>query len=238
MFFATAENCCQTFYANKDCKIRQSGCQKDESFPQEGGASSPSGTNTGPCVAPGWYSENTFKDGCSNASDFPPDWLDEPLRSTVFYSSSQACCDGFYKGKPCKVYDSGCTVDQGNASCESEWHPAEGTKGECTNDSSYPSTWKDPENIDTYFFSTAEECCQRYQSGKLCKVRDACNIHADAVSYLEVTMSPTPAPSYSPVRPTVSPTTLMPSQSPSTVMPSQSPTTHEVRKLYLIFKLR
>jgi hypothetical protein len=69
-------------------------------------------------------------------------------------------------------------------------------------------------------------------------VRDACNIHADAVSYLEVTMSPTPAPSYSPVRPTVSPTTLMPSQSPSTVMPSQSPTTHEVRKLCLIFKLR
>ena len=195
MFHDTAERCCESHFVNKECKTRESSCTR-EGPQNDAGAGT---TNTGPCVAPGWYPENIYRDGCSNASDFPPDWLDEPLRSSIFYSSSQACCDGFFKGKPCKTYDSGCTVDQGNASCESEWHPAEGTKGECTNDSNYPSSWTTSENRDSYFFATAQECCLRYNGSGMCTVRDACNIHADGVSYLDVTLSPTFGPSYAPV---------------------------------------
>jgi len=59
--------------------------------------------------------------------------------------------------------------------CRTRWHPGERFDMRiCTNSPSYPSSWNDPIMLLTYFTDTAEECCEKFYSGKKCRIRVGC----------------------------------------------------------------
>ncbi|KAL3788580.1 hypothetical protein HJC23_005239 [Cyclotella cryptica] len=55
-----------------------------------------------PCKSNQWHIDYKIMQGqgCSNSLDFPEVWREDPI---MFHSSSEECCDFFYRGKPCTV---------------------------------------------------------------------------------------------------------------------------------------
>mmetsp|Transcript_23725 Transcript_23725/g.57222 ORF Transcript_23725/g.57222 Transcript_23725/m.57222 type:complete len:474 (-) Transcript_23725:13-1434(-) len=224
IFHETAEKCCGVHFNNGSCEINHGGCIRDG----HGGV----GENSPPqkaCVSPGWYPDNTNRDGCSNGETYLEEWLKPSMISLIFFSTSEACCNTFFLGMNCKIYDEGCTIDLGkfqpkpdgggedaDSTCESDWHPDVRTKRGCTNDPmDYPQEWNTPQNRDAYFFSTSHDCCLKFFSPGVCDSRDACN--GNHLTKIRMTSSPTNRPTSTP--PTLSPTTNEPTPSPVTPTP-------------------
>lgn len=182
MFHSTAEKCCQSHFFNTECNIVKSNCKVSEEFAE---ALS--------CTTPGWFMSMDRTDGCSNKDDYPEEWLEPSMVNTVFFPTSKACCDEFFKGRTCVLYDDGCTIERPAPDCEDEWHPDAVTRVGCSNDSAYPDTWKKDTSGDTFFYPTAQACCNEHHSVDMtCQVRDACEF--DEISLVEVTREPTSSP--------------------------------------------
>lgn len=59
--------------------------------------------------------------------------------------------------------------------CKTRWHPGDVKKRICTNSANYPSIWsEDPIMRVAYFTDTSDECCNKFYSGKRCRIRDEC----------------------------------------------------------------
>lgn len=220
MFHATPEKCCSAHFKNKDCITHKSSCS------EEGGTTN----NNEACTTPGWYADPINKDGCSNGNTYLDEWLtSQTSRKFMFFPTSSECCNQFFNGRNCKIYnDVGCTIDPNYGSetiipnCnDKEWHPDGKTKTGCTNDSTdYPPSWKSSNANSQYFFASAQDCCNKYPSTSTsCQVRNACDAFADDVSTLAVTPFPSPAPTPAPTR---------------GMVPTPPPTTKKVRCLCLL----
>jgi len=54
------------------------------------------------------------------------------------------------------------------------WHPGDMGKQICTNHPEYPELWDYEPFLTDYFADTADECCDKYYSGKKCRKREIC----------------------------------------------------------------
>ncbi|KAL7543342.1 hypothetical protein ACHAXR_012659 [Thalassiosira sp. AJA248-18] len=132
MFHATAQKCCDEFYLGKSCELYDRGCQALAGPAPEPAVPPPEPTDppsepAGPppepaaplpeiavppvnvkCVSPGWHPDIRNQDGCSDGED---QWLQAKMKTNMFQQSSSKCCERFYPGKDCKVYEDGCKID-------------------------------------------------------------------------------------------------------------------------------
>jgi len=104
MFEDTAQKCCDKFYAGRECQIYDVGCsssQLDHESIEDVGSTCP------------WHMDITHEDGCSNDDNYPEQWMDNPdSKILMFEDTAQKCCDKFYAGRECQIYDVGCSSSQ------------------------------------------------------------------------------------------------------------------------------
>jgi len=95
LFFNSAQDCCSSFFPGEDCQI-DNVCDTTQTPDDQSPAA------TSPCM---WHPDMVHKDGCSNSPNVPVEWTMEAVYNNYHYSTSEACCDRFFSGKKCAVYD-------------------------------------------------------------------------------------------------------------------------------------
>lgn len=125
MFHPTVEACCEQFFPGKPCEIYDTGClsqpateppdpaptppvpSPEESNPDQ--SSAPVEPPAPSCSENGWHIHRLNNDGCSDDGDILQGWLLDALKDKMFHPTAESCCEQFYKGKDCKIYDNGCS---------------------------------------------------------------------------------------------------------------------------------
>jgi hypothetical protein len=112
----------------------------------------------------------------------------------MFYKTSKKCCEAFFPGKKCKVFDYGCGTSKdppppapgsspempgstGVVGCVGNsgkgkygWHMDRTHNDGCTNDENISSAWTNPNVASRMFHDTVEECCNEFFPDRECKV--------------------------------------------------------------------
>lgn len=119
----------------------------------------------------------------------------------MFYSTPEECCAFFFTSQSTckKVNRPNCKIDPAllSGGCTSDrWHPDEATRKGCSNSNYFPDEWQG--QWGELLFSSAGACCEKYQVGMECAVRDGCT---GEVTLKEITESPTKYPTKSPTPP-------------------------------------
>jgi hypothetical protein len=109
-------------------------------------------------------------DTCINDDKYPSAW-----EGTIYLvDSAQKCCNDFF-GDSCIIKDVCDVPDEvpGQDCPDAKWHMSTLSGGihTCTNDAAYPSVW---ENMDSYLFDSAIECCDRFFPND-CEIVDHCS---------------------------------------------------------------
>jgi len=179
-----------------------------------------------------WHMDIQHDDGCTNDMNYPNEWIaSKEVSQLMFHDTAQRCCDKFYAGRECVIYDDGggCQLEAAATSPESGlateavaeslvgtsscvWHPSQTSMGSCIYSNKYPTPWNDPNWKHMYLFDTHEECCLAAHSVLGCMREMDCE---------------TPKPTSQPVttKPTSQPVTTKPTrQLPVTPRPTRKKT--------------
>merc|ERR1712194_323676 len=130
MFHASVTECCEAVFSGKSCKHYNHGCHggatpastdkpaSDNPAPTPSTSAStdkPVSDNPAPtpslregCSEHGWHIQYKNNDGCTNDDNIIRMWLLPSWIDLMFYQTPEACCDQFFKGRECKIYDAGC----------------------------------------------------------------------------------------------------------------------------------
>eukprot|EP00579_Thalassiosira_antarctica_P015944 CAMPEP_0201947608 /NCGR_PEP_ID=MMETSP0903-20130614/55033_1 /ASSEMBLY_ACC=CAM_ASM_000552 /TAXON_ID=420261 /ORGANISM="Thalassiosira antarctica, Strain CCMP982" /LENGTH=403 /DNA_ID=CAMNT_0048490759 /DNA_START=67 /DNA_END=1274 /DNA_ORIENTATION=+ len=138
------------------------------------------------CISKGWHTDITHGNGCSSDDNYPQEWIANlEIKVHMFHDTAQKCCDKFYAGGDCQIYDSGCQLEATTATVTSTmimtsskpankmlaesksapscaWHPSMGANSmsSCAYSSSYPAAWDNPQWRHMYLYDSHAECCK------------------------------------------------------------------------------
>ena len=209
MFYATSQECCQTYFQIPNCPTYVRTCSTnvltlsflvDEPHQQQDdntGDNSNNNMEEGECITPGWHPDSQHQNGCTNSNTYPTQWNSIAQRHKLFFNTYEECCSSSYflgGSLEClKYYDAGCIVDINLPTCDSNvWHYYNNNNGEegCINT---PVVGRGIE-----LFNTARECCDKLllsngsgNGGQQCSVMDGCT---NDITYLKATKHPTMRP--------------------------------------------
>ena len=98
MFFSSAKECCDTYFAKVNCQIYDRGCRIDTSLLE------------GECDGDVWHPDQKGKRGgkymgCTNAAGYPKSWENDPK---YVFGNARYCCNDYQVDGRCAVRD-GCT---------------------------------------------------------------------------------------------------------------------------------
>jgi len=125
MFHASAEECCKAVFSGRSCKHHSHGCNDgatpastDKPAPtpsKPASTNKPVSDNPAPtppsregCSELGWHVHMKNNDGCTNDDKVSPGWLKHSMSDLMFYQTAEACCDRFFRGRECNIYNAGC----------------------------------------------------------------------------------------------------------------------------------
>ena len=205
MFYATSQECCQTYFQTSNCPTYARTCSTnvltsslldEQPHQDDNNTGDDTNNNKGECITPGWHPDSQHQNGCTNSNNYPIQWNSMTQRHKLFFTTYEECCSSSYflggSIECVKYYNAGCTVDVNLPTCDSNvWHyyNNNGEEG-CINT---------PVGGGIELFNTARECCDKLLSsngGQQCSVMDGCT---NDITYLKATNHPT-------MRPTARPT--------------------------------
>ena len=188
MFFATSEDCCNTFFPSSggNCPVDDTGCVVG------GGTESTATQPPQPQCKYKWHLDKMTQQKCSNSDDVFEAWLAPELADKMFFAELEDCCNAFFpsSGGACPVEDTGCFVassdgggiDNGGGEpddteppsnqCNYRWHLDKLTQQKCSNSDEIYEGWLDPMIVDRMFFAELEDCCNTFFPGDDCQVED------------------------------------------------------------------
>ena len=185
MLHPTSKGCCDHFFPNEKCKTNNvADCSGSEGGPDGEGSVVTVLDNEGCEGARGWHVNTATNDGCSDSNQYPQSWEDENLAVQFFKSSWAECCDEFFAGRECKVYDNGCNgiisgggdappgpvpPPSGSSRCHG-WHMNKASPDGCIDDENIDQAWLNENIKHIMLHPTSEACCNHFFQDRECKV--------------------------------------------------------------------
>jgi len=217
MFYATSQECCQTYFQTSNCPTYERTCSTnvltmlvdEQPHQQDDNDNTGDDSNNnvalpkedeGDCITPGWHPDSQHQNGCTNSNTYPTQWNSIAQRHKLFFNTYEECCSSSYflgGSLECfKYHDAGCTVDDTLPTCDSnEWHYYYNNGEEGCINTPVVGGQKGIE-----LFDSARECCDKLLlssnggnggGGQQCSVMDGCT---NDITYLKATKHPTMRP--------------------------------------------